>query len=50
MDSLLRPNAIIDYEDDTVAVIRHDARDLPLDDGTVDLIAYRPGYVAGAPG
>ena len=28
----LRPDAVVDYQDDTVAVIRHDARTLPLDD------------------
>jgi len=42
----LRPSAIVDYEDDTAAVIRHDARTLPLDDGTVDLIVTSPPYFA----
>jgi len=42
----LRAGAVIDYEDDLVAVIRHDARDLPLDDETVDLIVTSPPYFA----
>ncbi len=42
----LRPDAIIDYEDDTCAVIRHDARTLPLEDGSVDLIVTSPPYFA----
>ncbi len=42
----LRPGAIIDYEDEQVAVIRHDARALPLDDGSVDLIVTSPPYFA----
>ncbi len=38
----LRPDAIIDYEDEQVAVIRHDARSLPLEDGSVDLLVTSP--------
>ena len=35
---LLRDDAVVDAEDDGAIVIRHDARSLPLEDGTVDLI------------
>ncbi len=28
----MRDNAMVDYQDEQVAVIRHDARTLPLDD------------------
>ncbi len=42
----LRASAVVDYEDDQVAVIRHDARTLPLEDGTVDLIVTSPPYFA----
>ncbi len=42
----LRPDAIVDYQDEQVAVIRHDARTLPLDDGVVDLIVTSPPYFA----
>lgn len=42
----MRPNIftdpIVDAEDDGAIVIRHDARDLPLEDGTVDLIVTSP--------
>jgi len=44
--AVLNPDAVIDFEDETAAVIRHDARNLPLDDGTVDLIATSPPYFA----
>ncbi len=37
---------IVDAEDDGAIVIRHDARDLPLEDGTVDLIITSPPYFA----
>ncbi len=39
----LRSGAVVDYEDELVAVIRHDARTLPFEDGSVDLIvtSYR---------
>ncbi len=39
---VLRNDAIIDYRDDSVAVIRHDARALPLEDASVDLIVTSP--------
>ncbi len=42
----MRPDAVIDAEDDTAAVIRHDACTLPLDDATVDLIVTSPPYFA----
>ncbi len=42
----LQPDAVVDYQDDSVAVIRHDARTLPLDDGSVDLIVTSPPYFA----
>ncbi len=42
----LRADAVIDAQDDTAAVIRHDARTLPLDDETVDLIVTSPPYFA----
>ncbi len=45
-DAPLRSDAVIDYEDEQVAVIRHDARALPLEDGTVDLIITSPPYFA----
>ena len=38
--------AVIDKKGDGAAVIRHDARDLPLGDGTVDLIVTSPPYFA----
>ena len=38
----LQADAVIDYADDTVAIIRHDARQLPLDDASVDLIVTSP--------
>ena len=37
---------IVDAEDDGAIVIRHDARTLPLEDGTVDLIITSPPYFA----
>ena len=37
---------IVDAEDDGAIVIRHDARSLPLEDGTVDLIVTSPPYFA----
>ncbi len=43
---ILRPDAVVDFQDDSVAVIRHDARTLPLDDGSVDLIVPSPPYFA----
>ena len=42
----MRPDAVVDYGDDRTAVIRHDARDLPLDDESVDLIVTSPPYFA----
>jgi len=42
----VRPDAVVDHEDDRTVVIRHDARDLPLDDATVDLIVTSPPYFA----
>ncbi len=42
----LRPDATVDYQDEQVAVIRHDARQLPLEDGSVDLIVTSPPYFA----
>ena len=42
----LRADAVVDYEDELIAVIRHDARDLPLEDETVDLIVTSPPYFA----
>ncbi len=44
--SVLRPVAVVDYQDEQVAVIRHDARTLPLEDGSVDLIVTSPPYFA----
>ena len=44
--SVLRGDATIDFQDATATVIRHDARDLPLEDGTVDLIVTSPPYFA----
>ena len=44
--TVLRGDAVIDAEDETAAVIRHDARNLPLDDATVDLIVTSPPYFA----
>ena len=38
----LRDNAIIGHQDESAAVIRHDARDLPLADESVDLIVTSP--------
>ncbi len=46
MSDVLRPDAVVDFVDDQVAVIRHDARDLPLDDASVDLIVTSPPYFA----
>lgn len=43
---MLRPGAVVDYEDELVAVIRHDARNLPLEDESVDLIVTSPPYFA----
>ena len=40
--SVLTDDAIIDHQDESVAVIRHDARDLPLADASVDLIVTSP--------
>lgn len=40
--AVLRDNATIDYQDEGVAIIRHDARDLPLDDASVDLVVTSP--------
>ena len=42
----MRPDAIVDHQDAGAAVIRHDARTLPFDDGTVDLIVTSPPYFA----
>ncbi len=42
----MRPDAVIDFQDAKAAVIRHDARTLPFDDGTVDLIVTSPPYFA----
>ncbi len=42
----LRPDAVVDYQDESVAVIRHDARQLPFEDGSVDLIVTSPPYFA----
>ena len=44
--AVLNRDAVIDFEDETCAVIRHDARTLPLDDETVDLIVTSPPYFA----
>ncbi len=44
--AVLNPDAVIDAEDETAAVIRHDARNLPLDDESVDLIVTSPPYFA----
>ncbi len=44
--SVLRPDAVVDYQDEQVAVIRHDARILPFEDGSVDLIVTSPPYFA----
>ena len=39
-------SAVIDHRDDGAAVIRHDARALPLPDETVDLLVTSPPYFA----
>ena len=37
---------VVDAEDDGAIVIRHDARQLPLEDESVDLIVTSPPYFA----
>lgn len=44
MVEVLTTDAVVDYEDELVAVIRHDARNLPLEDGLVDLIVTSPQW------
>jgi site-specific DNA-methyltransferase (cytosine-N4-specific) len=42
----MKPDAVIDHEGDGAVIIRHDARSLPLEDESVDLIVTSPPYFA----
>lgn len=42
----LTADAVIDFEGDGAVILRHDARSLPLGDGSVDLIVTSPPYFA----
>jgi DNA modification methylase len=42
----LRPDAIVDHEGPGAVILRHDARDLPLGDESVDLVVTSPPYFA----